>query len=217
MPRTTETSELLLKARLVAILRLEDLNQAVSLSQALLAGGIVAQEYTLTNPRALQAIGEVRDAIAAFTTGQAIIGVGSVRTQREAEESIRAGAQFVVSPILSAAVLDTCHQSQVPCMPGAMTPTEIASAWALGATMVKVFPARGLGPNYIKDVLAPMPDIKLMPTGGIDLHNLGDYFRCGASAVGVGGRLVDPALIYNKDWQQVQQIARQYADAVKVA
>lgn len=204
-------------SRLVAIIRLDDLSAAVELSRALLAGGIVAQEFTLTNPAALQAIEQVLLKVPAFSQGEATIGVGSVRTQTQAAAAIAAGAQFVVSPIHQPAVASCCVKQSVPLMSGALTPTEIAAAWEAGAALVKVFPARGLGPNYIKDVLAPMPEIKLMPTGGVGLENMQSYFEAGASAVGVGGNLIDAAAMAVGDWDQLSRIAAQYAKLAQPA
>ena len=202
---------LILEHRLIAIIRLEDLSSAVQLSQALLAGGIVAQEFTLTNPRALEAISHVLREVKAFSHGEATIGVGSVRSREQALASLSAGAQFVVSPIYQPAVTAVCVERNVPIMSGALTPTEIASAWEAGASLVKVFPARGLGPDYIKDVLAPMPEIKIMPTGGIGLTNMRDYFKAGACAVGVGGNLIDGPALADGNWDRISQVAQDYA------
>lgn len=203
--------DLILQHRLVAIIRLDDLSSAVQLSQALLAGGIVAQEFTLTNPRALEAISQVLREVKAFSSGQATIGVGSVRSREQTLASLSAGAQFVVSPIFQPTVTAVCVERNVPVMSGALTPTEIAAAWEAGASLVKVFPARGLGPDYIKDVLAPMPEIKLMPTGGIGLTNMHDYFKAGACAVGVGGNLVDGPALADGNWDRIAQVAQDYA------
>ncbi|MEZ6138214.1 MAG: bifunctional 4-hydroxy-2-oxoglutarate aldolase/2-dehydro-3-deoxy-phosphogluconate aldolase [Pirellulaceae bacterium] len=202
--------DLILNSRLVAIIRLDDLTCAVPLARALLHGGIVAQEFTLTNPRALAAVSDVLSELAAFSNGQATIGVGSVRSGDQAERAIRSGAQFVVSPIHSSDVTAACRSAGVPAMSGAMTPTEIATAWNDGASIVKVFPARGLGPDYIRDVLAPMPEIPLMPTGGIGLENMQAYFEAGAVAAGVGGQLIDSAAIAAADWDRVANTARAY-------
>jgi 2-dehydro-3-deoxyphosphogluconate aldolase / (4S)-4-hydroxy-2-oxoglutarate aldolase len=207
--------ELIAKTRLVAIIRLDDLSQAAQLSKALLAGGVIAQEFTLSNPQALDAMSEVKAALSEFSNGQAIIGLGSVRTVDEAHAAIKAGAQFVVTPVTKLDVIEVCKNAGVPVMPGAFTPTEIAAAHEAGADVVKVFPARTLGPSYIKDVLAPMPYLKLMPTGGVDLENMASFFRAGAVSVGVGGNLLDKKAIEAGDWEQVSSIARQYAEAAK--
>jgi 2-dehydro-3-deoxyphosphogluconate aldolase / (4S)-4-hydroxy-2-oxoglutarate aldolase len=208
--------ELILHTRLVAIIRLDDLSQAVQLSKALLAGGVTAQEFTLSNPQALNALSEVKAALSEFSSGQAAIGLGSVRNVDEAHAAIKAGAQFVVTPITKLAVIEVCKQADIPVMPGAFTPTEIATAYEAGADVVKVFPARALGPNFIKDVLAPMPYLKLMPTGGVDLENMANFFKAGAVSVGVGGNLLDKKAIEAGDWEKVSRIAAQYAKAAQV-
>jgi 2-dehydro-3-deoxyphosphogluconate aldolase / (4S)-4-hydroxy-2-oxoglutarate aldolase len=207
--------ELISKTRLVAIIRLDDLSQAVKLSKALLAGGVVAQEFTLSNPKALEALSEVKAALSEFSNGQATIGLGSVRNVDEANAAIEAGAQFVVTPTTRLDVIEVCKNADVPIMPGAFTPTEIATAHDAGADVVKVFPARVLGATYIKDVLAPMPYLKLMPTGGVDLENMASFFKAGAVSVGVGGNLLDKKATETGDWEKVSGIARQYAEAAK--
>ena len=203
--------ELISQHRLVAILRLDDLATAVQLSRSLLDAGIVAQEYTLTNPRALEAIAEVLREVPEFSNGEATIGVGSVRTQTQARAAIEAGAQFLVSPIHQPSIISVGVQQSVPVMSGAMTPTEIAAAWEAGAALVKVFPARSLGPKYISDVLAPMPELKLMPTGGVGLENMQEYFEAGASAVGIGGTLIEMSALRLAHWDRITEVASEYA------
>jgi 2-dehydro-3-deoxyphosphogluconate aldolase / (4S)-4-hydroxy-2-oxoglutarate aldolase len=212
---STVVLELISKVRLVAIIRLDDLSQAVNLSKALLAGGVIAQEFTLSNPKALDVLGEVKTALSDFSNSQATIGLGSVRNVDEAHAAIKAGAQFVVTPITKLDVIEVCKEAGVPVMPGAFTPTEIAMAHDAGADVVKVFPARTLGAGYIKDVLAPMPYLQLMPTGGVDLENMANFFKAGAVSVGVGGNLLDKKAIESGDWEKVSSIARQYAEAAK--
>lgn len=203
--------ELILASRLVAILRLDDLKHAVDISQALLRAGIVAQEFTLTNPDALSALRGVIEHIAAFSEGTATVGVGSVRTHSQATAAVDAGAQFLVTPILSRDAIQAGVKARVPVVSGAYSPTEIALAWELGASIVKVFPARGLGPNYIRDVLAPLPELKLMPTGGIDLENMESYFAAGAVAVGIGGNLLEKAALADSDWDKITSTAKRFA------
>lgn len=201
--------------RLVAIIRLDDLSDAVDISRALLDGGIGLQEFTLTNPEALNALSDVRKKLEAFSTCEAALGVGSVRRLEQAQAAVAAGAQFIVTPTLNQRVIEYCASEKIPVMSGAYTPTEIALAWEWGASLVKVFPARNLGPEYIKDVLAPMPELKLMPTGGVDLGNMKAYFQAGAHAVGIGGNLLDKHAIASGHWNEVTQVARRYADAAR--
>lgn len=196
--------------RVVAILRLDDLSRAASISSSLAAGGIVVQEFTLTNPDALRVVSQVKKELGEIAS--VAIGIGSVRTRDEALRAIEAGADFIVSPVMRTQIIECCVAAGIAVMPGAMTPTEIAAAWDAGADIVKVFPARGLGPNYIKDVMAPMPYLKLMPTGGVDLKNMQSYFEAGAVAVGVGGNMIDTIAIARGDWNKVTDTARQYAE-----
>lgn len=201
---------LILRTRLVAIIRLDDLSDAMEISAALLAGGIRVQEYTLTNPDALIAIERVLAGIPAFSSGQAALGIGSVRSTKQVQQAIRSGAQFVVTPALNAEVVGSCVAAGIPVACGAYTPTEIATAWELGASIVKVFPARNLGPKYIQDVLAPMPELRLMPTGGVNQNNMEEYLTAGAAALGVGGNLVDQDAIRKREWGRVTKTAQQF-------
>jgi 2-dehydro-3-deoxyphosphogluconate aldolase/(4S)-4-hydroxy-2-oxoglutarate aldolase len=202
---------------LVVIVRLADLSAAVLLTQALLAGGVTVLEFTLTNPAALAAICEVKAALPAFVEGRAVIGAGTVLDPAAARASVEAGAQFIVSPHTNLETIAVCRKLGVPCMPGALTPTEIVTAWNAGASAVKVFPARAFGPAYIKDVLAPLPQLKLMPTGGVDLDNIGQFFKNGAFAVGLGSNLVDERLVAAEDWVALTARASSYVQAVRVA
>ena len=212
MSNCHKVTSLVGQQRLIAIIRLDDLSHAVEISRALLEGGICVQEFTLSNLAALGAIRAVREQIAEFNTDAAAIGLGSVRNLDEAEQALDCGAQFVVTPIMHPAILERCRAANVPILPGAYTPTEIATAWEAGATFVKVFPARNLGPSYIKDLLGPMPYLKLMPTGGIDLNNIPAYFDAGASAVGVGGNIIDAKAVAAQDWPRLAAAAKRYAE-----
>jgi 2-dehydro-3-deoxyphosphogluconate aldolase / (4S)-4-hydroxy-2-oxoglutarate aldolase len=205
--------ELILKHRLVAILRLPDLSDAVPLAETLVRAGVVALEFTLTNPEAPKAIAACLASIDSFTNGSATIGMGSVRNVDEAKMALDAGSQFIVSPIISFPVIEYCRQQNVVVCPGALTPTEMYTAHEAGANIIKVFPARHFGPDYIKDVLAPMPFLKLMPTGGIDLGNVGSYFAAGAVGVGVGGQFVDKKAIASRDWAQIGTLAERFVEA----
>ena len=203
------------RSRLVAIVRLDDLTAASDLAEALIAGGVSALEFTLTNPDAPSAIRSLRCHSIALSQGKATVGMGSVRTLDEAKQAVDCGAQFVVSPITSVPILDYCKKNKIAVFPGAFTPTEIAMAWDAGADAVKVFPARSLGPSYIRDVLAPMPYLKLMPTGGIDLKNIHDYLNAGAIAVGIGSQLLDATAIRAGDWAAIAKTASLYVNACR--
>jgi 2-dehydro-3-deoxyphosphogluconate aldolase/(4S)-4-hydroxy-2-oxoglutarate aldolase len=204
--------EILSQARIIAIIRLADLGQARELTEALLLGGIRAIEFTLTNRESPTVISRLRQQLSAFDSGRAMLGIGSVRSVDDAQRSIDAGAQFIVAPTTSLPVIDRCKQQQVCVLPGAYTPTEIVTAWEAGGDLIKVFPARQLGPSYVRDVLAPLPDLRLVPTGGIDLNNLAEYLSAGAAAVGIGGQLLDAKALQAGDWSAITAMAQRYVE-----
>jgi 2-dehydro-3-deoxyphosphogluconate aldolase/(4S)-4-hydroxy-2-oxoglutarate aldolase len=146
-----------------------------------------------------------------------VLGVGSVVSPQQAEAALDAGAQLIVTPVLNLAVVAACVARGVPVAPGALTPTEIQTAWEAGAALVKVFPANRLGPGYLKDVLAPLPHLQLLPTGGINVENAGDYIRAGAVALGVGSSLVNPQWVAAGAWDKLAQAARELLGAVQAA
>ena len=207
----------ILNARMVAILRLDDLSTAESIVESLFNAEVQALEFTLTNSNTPEVVQTLRKSSQRIRSGTAVIGIGSVRSLEEAKIAIDAGAQFVVSPITSVPIIDYCKQNKVVVCPGAYTPTEIATCWDAGADIVKVFPARNLGASYIRDVLAPMPYLKLMPTGGVDLNNIASFFAAGAVAVGIGSQLLDPVAIREGDWDRITQTASLYVHACKLA
>ena len=207
--------DIILANRLIAVVRLDNLNDFEPLANTLLEGGIRAIEFTLTNMDSLKAVETLLEKQPAFSDGTATIGIGSVRKLDQTRKSISAGAQFVVSPITLREMISYCQAQDVVAVPGAYSPTEIAYAGTRGAPWVKVFPANNLGPDYIKSVLAPMPDLRLVPTGGIDLSNIGAYLQAGSAAVGVGSALVKPNLIAAREWGQLRDLARQYSEAAR--
>ncbi|MGV3585568.1 MAG: bifunctional 4-hydroxy-2-oxoglutarate aldolase/2-dehydro-3-deoxy-phosphogluconate aldolase [Adhaeribacter sp.] len=142
------------------------------------------------------------------------IGAGTVCDQSDLEKALKAGAQFIVTPILDEEVIRTCVAANIPVFPGAFTPTEIYKAWKLGATMVKVFPASKLGPEFIKELLAPLPYLKLLPTGGLNLQNFREYFKAGAQGVGIGSGLFPAELINNNRWDDLKQLYEQIVQEV---
>ncbi len=144
------------------------------------------------------------------------IGAGTVCTMADLEKALAAGAQFIVAPIVSRPVIEACVQRGIPIFPGAFTPTEIYEAWSMGAAMVKVFPATSLGPGYVRDVKAPLNQIKLLPTGGVTLANLADFMRAGADGVGIGSQLFDRALIQARDWTGLTAHFREFVKQLSV-
>jgi 2-dehydro-3-deoxyphosphogluconate aldolase/(4S)-4-hydroxy-2-oxoglutarate aldolase len=197
----------------VAVVRLNDLGPAVPLTEALVAGSVRAVEFTFTNPAAAGAISTAKDALGSRT----LIGAGSVLDAETARIAILAGAAFVVTPTLSLPVITMCQRYGVATIIGALTPTEILTAWESGANYVKVFPASLGGPRYFRDVLAPLPQVKLVPTGGVDLENAGDFIRAGAVAVALGSNLVSPTAVASSDWDSVTNAARAITAAVAQA
>jgi 2-dehydro-3-deoxyphosphogluconate aldolase/(4S)-4-hydroxy-2-oxoglutarate aldolase len=148
---------------------------------------------------------------------QAVVGVGTVLDPATARDAIAAGAQFVVSPTLDPAIIEITKRYGKISIPGAFTPTEILSAWSCGADTVKVFPATTLGPGYIRDLLAPLPQLKLTPTGGIDLKNVAEWIKAGAYFVGAGSSLVSKDAMAKKDWPAITANAKAFVQAIKAA
>jgi 2-dehydro-3-deoxyphosphogluconate aldolase/(4S)-4-hydroxy-2-oxoglutarate aldolase len=146
-----------------------------------------------------------------------LLGAGTVTDAETVARVVDAGARFIVSPVFRPAVVEACHQHGVPALPGCFSPTEILEAWDMGADIVKVFPATALGPGYIRDVLAPLPQVKLMPTGGVTVDNAGDWIRAGAVAVGLGSALLDPKAIAANDFDAIAALARRAVDGVAAA
>ena len=209
--------QLIEKGGVVPVVRLPDLARAVDLAQSLLEGGVTAFELTMTSPGALDALALLLDEVAAFGDGAAALGMGSVLNAEMAETAVNRGAQFIVAPILDLPTVACCVERNVPIMPGAFTPTEIQNAWMAGAAVVKVFPATRLGPGYFKDVLAPLPHLKLMPTGGVNLENTGGFIRAGAVAVGVGSALVRQDWVAGGNWAALTEQAGRFTAAVQAA
>ncbi len=214
MEPSQRTIELLESGGVVPVVRLPDLSRAAAMAQALLDGGVTALELTMTSPGALEALALLRQEIPAFSDGAAALGMGSVLNPDMAAAAIARGAQFIVAPILDLPTLGLCVDRNVPAMPGAFTPTEIQTAWTAGAAVVKVFPATKLGPSYFRDLLAPLPHLNLMPTGGVDLENCGDFIRAGAVAIGVGSALVRKDWVDNGNWHALSEQAGRFATAI---
>ena len=175
----------------VAVIRMRDAGKLRAVVEAIAAGGVRAIEVTMTVPGAVDLIA----ALAASLPPGVVLGAGTVTDAATARAVIDAGARFVVGPVFRPEVIAACHERGVAVAPGCFSPTEILDAHERGADIVKVFPATTLGPSYIKDLRAPMPQLKLMPTGGVTLDNAGDWIRAGAVAVGVGSALLDARAI----------------------
>lgn len=197
----------------VAVIRLQDASKLRGVVDALAAGGVRALEVTMTVPGAVRLI----EQIAPTLSGEFVLGAGTVLDSETARACILAGARFVVGPVFRPEVVAACHRYDVAVMPGCFTPTEILTAWEQGADIVKVFPATALGPGYFKDVRGPLPQVRLMPTGGVSLENAAEWIRAGAVAIGVGGALVDPKLVAAGDFAGITERARRFIERVRQA
>lgn len=195
------------------MVRTDDPDRLIEVAQALCVGGVVCFEITMTVPNAIEGIQlvaqEMRDSV--------LIGAGSVLTAKQTHAAVEAGACYVVSPVFKREVVAAAHANGAAAMPGCFTPSENQAAHDAGADVVKVFPAGVLGMSFFKGVLAPLPHLKLMPTGGVSLTNAGDWLRAGAVAVGVGSALVDKQAIAAGDWQTLTDNARTLMTHVRAA
>ena len=180
---------------------------------AALEGGLTNLEITMNTPGAPDQIRTARE----VAGDAANIGAGTVTSLALLEAALTAGAGFIVTPTLVPAVIERCVQLKVPVFPGALTPTEIQQAWEMGATMVKVFPADVFGPAYLRSLKAPLPHLKLMPTGGVEVNTLEAYARAGADAFGVGSPLFRAERLAANDWDWVRQQCRAFAAAYRQA
>ncbi len=200
----------LLDSGVIAVVRMQEKADLRAAARALAAGGVGAVEITLTTPGAIDAIGEL---VADGEPG-CVVGAGTVLDQAAARSVMEAGARFVVSPTLNSAVIRLCRERDIPCVPGAFTPTEILEAWRAGAPLVKLFPAAAVGPGYLRDVLAPLPFVRLVPSGGVTLENAADWIRAGAAAISVGSALVSPALVAGESTAELTARARSFVECV---
>ena len=191
---------------IIAVIRAQKPEQVLPLSEALIAGGVIAIEITMTTPNAIAAIREASQKLG----GRGLIGVGTVLDAATAREAIAAGAEFVVTPITRPEIVAAAHAADRPVMLGAYTPTEAQLAHEAGADFVKIFPADGLGPNYIKAIRGPLPHLRIVPTGGVDLKTAADFLKAGCVALGVGSSLVSTKILQESDWTELTRRAREF-------
>jgi 2-dehydro-3-deoxyphosphogluconate aldolase/(4S)-4-hydroxy-2-oxoglutarate aldolase len=203
-----EDLERVLKTGLVAIIRADSGEQLVQVARALYEGGINVIEVTFTVPDAV----EVLSAVKKYLGQQILLGAGTVLDAETARAAFLAGAQFLVSPTVNLEVIKLALRYDKLVMPGAYTPTEILTAWEAGADVIKVFPAEIGGPPYLKALKGPLPQVRLMPTGGVNLQTLPDFIKAGACAVGLGSSLVEKSAIERGDMARIRDLARQYVD-----
>jgi 2-dehydro-3-deoxyphosphogluconate aldolase/(4S)-4-hydroxy-2-oxoglutarate aldolase len=196
-------------AGLIAVARTDRAETAVALVDALQRGGVTVIEFAFSHRSALESIDRAL-ALVAQSGLPVCIGAGTVLDPETARSAILAGAQFVVSPSLNRDVISVCRRYSVPVIPGALTPTEVVTAWEAGADLVKIFPASSFGPKYISELHGPLPQVKFVPTGGVNLHNAAEYLQAGATAVAVGGNLVSPKLVCDGDWEEIEKRARAF-------
>jgi 2-dehydro-3-deoxyphosphogluconate aldolase/(4S)-4-hydroxy-2-oxoglutarate aldolase len=211
MRSQVEIISLLTNPGIVAIIRTERTEQVLPVCEALLAGGVIAVEITMTVPNALEAI---RLASRQYGT-RALIGVGTVLNAAAARAAIEAGAEYVVSPITRLELIDAAHAAGKPVMIGAYTPTEAQLAHEAGADFVKIFPADKLGPGYIKNLRAPLPHLRIVPTGGVDLNAAAEFLKAGCAALGVGSSLVSAEILRTENWAELTRLAGEFVRIVR--
>jgi 2-dehydro-3-deoxyphosphogluconate aldolase/(4S)-4-hydroxy-2-oxoglutarate aldolase len=203
--------ERVLGCGIVAVVRFADPGPLVEVVRALADGGVTVAEVTFTVPNALDVIREARRQLG----DRVLLGAGTVLDPETARAAILAGAEFVVAPSLNVEVIRLCRRYDRLVMPGAFTPTEVVTAWEAGADVVKVFPADVVGPAFFKALRGPLPQVKLMPTGGVDLTTAAEFLKAGAVCLGVGGQLVEPKAVAAGDFARITQLARQYVEIVR--
>jgi 2-dehydro-3-deoxyphosphogluconate aldolase / (4S)-4-hydroxy-2-oxoglutarate aldolase len=196
----------------IAILRTETAEQALGAAKAVIAGGFRIIEVTYGVPKTTGVISQLRRENAGL-----LIGAGTVLTRKQANEAIDAGAEFLVSPCVIPEMMEVGRERGIATVPGAFTPTEVYNAWSSGADIVKIFPAVAKGPEYLKALRGPLPNVPMMPTSGVTVSNVADWFRAGAVAVGAVGSVLNPELIQNGEWDQLVRSARKFTEAIKAA
>jgi 2-dehydro-3-deoxyphosphogluconate aldolase/(4S)-4-hydroxy-2-oxoglutarate aldolase len=209
-----EDMQRLVDSGVVAVMRGADADTIIEVAQALHVGGVTAYEITADNPDAMELISEVS---ASFTDEEAIVGAGTVLDSETARASIMNGAEFVVGPNFDEGVVETCNRYGTLVAPGILTPTEAVNAYEAGADMVKVFPASVMGPKHLASIKGPLPQIPLMPTGGIDIDNVADYVEAGAVVVGAGSAIMDGDAIAAGDFESITETAREFTQVIEDA
>jgi len=210
MSKDTDLARLL-GTGIVAVLRADDGRLLVDATEALLAGGVDTVEVTFTVPKAPRVLEQVADRLG----DRVLLGAGTVLDAETARIAILSGAKFVVSPVVALSVVQLCRRYSILALPGALTPSEVLAAWEAGADIVKVFPSELTGPGYLKALAGPLPQVRLMPTGGVNLETAAAFLRAGACALGIGGSLVDPKALAAGDMRRIESLARQYVQIVR--
>lgn len=205
------TLKRILDGGIVAVVRSEAPDQLVKVVAALADGGVTAAEITFTVPNAIDVIRQVR----AELGSRVLLGAGTVLDPETARAALLAGAEYLVAPTVNLDVIRLCRRYDKVIMPGAFTPTEVLAAWEAGADVVKVFPAEVGGPGYLKVLRGPLPQVRLMPTGGVDLSTAAAFLKAGACCLGIGSQLVEPAAVKAGDFSRLTALARQYVEIVQ--
>lgn len=200
-----------LTSRIVAVIRAPSGEVLGDVAEALLAGGVDCMEITFTVPKAHRVLETVADRLG----DKVLLGAGTVLDPETARVALLAGAKFIVAPTVNLRTIELCKRYTALVMPGAFTPTEILTAWQKGADIVKVFPSEITGPAYLKALRAPLPQVRLMPTGGVNLQTAAEFLKAGACALGIGGSLVSAEAIKNRDLAGIESLAKQYVGIVR--
>jgi 2-dehydro-3-deoxyphosphogluconate aldolase / (4S)-4-hydroxy-2-oxoglutarate aldolase len=209
----SEVSARIMELGLVAVIRTPSTELVAPVCEALAAGGLLALEVTMTVPDALRAMREVN----ARLGDKILLGAGTVLNAAQCDTAVDAGAQFVVSPITKLEIIAAAHARQKPVMLGAYTPTEEQLAHEAGADFIKIFPADKLGPGYIKNLRAPLPHLRIVPTGGVDLHTAPEFLKAGCAALGVGSSLLSAEILKTRNWAELTRLAGEFVRVVRAA
>jgi 2-dehydro-3-deoxyphosphogluconate aldolase/(4S)-4-hydroxy-2-oxoglutarate aldolase len=201
----------ILDSGIIAVVRSPDSQQLVEVVRALADGGITVAEITMTVPDALDVLRQVRRVLGE----RVLLGAGTILDVETARAALLAGAEYLVAPTVNLDVIRLAQRYSKLVMPGAFTPTEILMAWEAGADIVKVFPADVLGPAFFKAMRGPLPQVRLMPTGGVDLSTAADFLKAGACCLGLGSQLVEPRAVAERDFDRIRDLARQYVALVQ--
>lgn len=210
MSRETQLARVL-DSGIVAVIRAPSGEILADVAEALLAGGVEVMEVTFTVPGAVRVLEQVADRLG----DKILLGAGTVLDTETARAAMLAGAEFIVSPSTNPDVIQMCRRYDKLIMPGALTPTEVVTAWQAGADIVKIFPSDLTGPGYIKALRGPLPQVRMMPTGGVNLATAADFLNSGACALGIGGSLVESKAVAERNLERIESLARQYVEIVQ--
>lgn len=213
MSAKAKTSQKLINPGIVAVIRADSSEQLMNVAEALVAGGAPTMEVTMTTPNAIQVISEVKKKLG----DKICMGVGTVLDTETCRAAILAGAEYVVTPVLKLEVIELCRRYAKPIIAGAYTPTEALTAWEAGADFIKIFPADGLGPSYIKAIKAPLPQLEIIPTGGVDLNTTADFIKAGCAAVAAGSSFVSKKILADKNWTELAAVAQKFVKIIAEA